>query len=70
MLLYGTLASRKEDKDPIDDAIITETENIKAVAETLGNYKATAFKPFDPVVKHTEASARDSTQETSVKLFF
>ena len=60
VLLYGTLASRKEDKDPIDDAIITKTESIKAVADTLGNYKATAFKPFDPVVKRTEATIESS----------
>jgi H+-transporting ATPase len=53
VLLYATLASRAEDKDPIDNAIITKTEH--ELQEALGGYKTIEFKPFDPVSKRTEA---------------
>jgi H+-transporting ATPase len=58
ILLYGTLASREEDKDPIDDAIIKKTRNIE-VAKNLNQYKVTKFKPFDPVVKRTVGTIED-----------
>ncbi len=51
MLLCGGLASRAEDKDPIDDTIIA-----KAAALGVSGYKVVSFKPFDPVNKRTEAS--------------
>lgn len=60
VLLFGTLASREEDKDPIDNTIITKTKSTAKIADTLSNYKATAFKPFDPVVKRTEATIEDA----------
>jgi H+-transporting ATPase len=56
VLLFGTLASREEDNDPIDNAIIAKAKTIEAVAKSLAQYKATQFKPFDPVVKRTEAT--------------
>ena len=60
VLLFGTLASREEDKDPIDNTIITKTKSTAKIADTLSSYKATAFKPFDPVVKRTEATIEDA----------
>jgi H+-transporting ATPase len=60
LLLLGTLASRKEDKDPIDDAIIDKAETILEVAEAINDYKVAAFKPFDPVAKRTEATVEDA----------
>ena len=54
-LLYAALASRAEDKDPIDDTIIARVTNLGAGAVRTGAYKVTAFKPFDPVTKRTEA---------------
>jgi len=59
VLLYGTLASREEDRDPIDDAIIAETKSRQALLEAFGHYKAIDFKPFDPVSKRTEATIED-----------
>lgn len=56
VLLYATLASREEDKDPIDDAIIAKT---KSMAEIV-KYKAVEFHPFDPVNKRTEATIEDT----------
>jgi H+-transporting ATPase len=60
ILLFGTLASREEDKDPIDNTIITKTKSTAEIADTLSSYKVTAFKPFDPVVKRTEATIEDA----------
>ena len=55
-LLYGTLASRAENHDPIDDAVIAKAKSISAVADVLGRYSVVDFKPFDPVLKRTEAT--------------
>jgi H+-transporting ATPase len=56
VLLYGTLASREENHDPIDDAVIAKAKTINAVAEAFDTYEVTNFKPFDPVSKRTEAA--------------
>jgi plasma-membrane proton-efflux P-type ATPase len=55
-LLFGTLASREENQDPIDDAIIAKAKTIHAVADIVGRYKIVDFKPFDPISKRTEAT--------------
>jgi H+-transporting ATPase len=55
VLLYGTLASREEDRDPIDIAIISKCKESTGEDDLTG-YKVTNFKPFDPVVKRTEAT--------------
>ena len=55
-LLYGTLASREENHDPIDDAVIAKAKTIRAVADALSRYSVVHFKPFDPVSKRTEAT--------------
>jgi H+-transporting ATPase len=50
----GALASRQEDEDPIDLAVIgglKEDDNGK-------HYQVTHFQPFDPVHKRTEATIR------------
>ncbi len=60
VLLFGTLASREEDQDPIDNAIINKTKTVQAVAKTIDSYKISKFKPFDPVSKRTEATVRDA----------
>jgi H+-transporting ATPase len=59
VLLYATLASREEDKDPIDDAIIKKTQSTDAAAK-LNQYKVTKFKPFDPVAKRTVGTITNS----------
>jgi H+-transporting ATPase len=55
VILLGVLASKEENHDPIDDAIIAKAKSLKAVAETLFHYKTISFRPFDPVSKRTEA---------------
>ena len=52
VLLFGSLASRAEDGDLIDSAIIRKSKEEQI---ELGSYKLSRFKPFDPVSKRTEA---------------
>jgi H+-transporting ATPase len=56
VLLLGSLASRKEDQDPIDSAVINKTEMTTEAAVRLRSFTISAFHPFDPVAKRTEAS--------------
>ena len=56
VLLYGSLASRAEDQDPIDAAILAKAGDAGALDTTSSAYKATEFTPFDPVSKKTEAT--------------
>ena len=59
VLLIATLASREEDQDPIDTAIIDKFKTRKELVEKRGTYKVPEFKPFDPVIKRTEATVTD-----------
>ncbi len=59
VLINATLASREEDKDPIDNAIIMKTKTLPKIKEALDRYRVTAFKPFDPVSKRTGAAIED-----------
>jgi len=56
VLLFASMASREEDKDPIDTAIIEKAQSLKNVEAKLKTFKITDFKPFDPVKKRTEAT--------------
>lgn len=52
LILSGALASKAEDEDAIDLAVIGGLDS----ADKLNAYKQTKFIPFDPVGKRTEAS--------------
>ena len=54
VLRFGALASREEDNDSIDVAIIKKNREM-AAAGSPQDYSIQAFKPFDPVSKRTEA---------------
>jgi H+-transporting ATPase len=56
ILLFGALASREENRDPIDDAVIAKAKENKNVVASFSNYQVLDFKPFDPVSKRTEAT--------------
>jgi H+-transporting ATPase len=58
VLLFSTLASREEDQDPIDKAILAKTKSTPDIAAKIEQNKVTSFKPFDPVVKRTEATVQ------------
>ena len=59
VLLFGALASREEDEDPIDTAILGKTKSTPAIEDRINRIKVTGFKPFDPVVKRTEATFQE-----------
>ena len=54
VILWAALASRAEDKDTIDLAVIGGVKDDKA----LQGYQVLHFQPFDPVHKRTEATVR------------
>jgi H+-transporting ATPase len=56
IILFGALASRAEDQDPIDLAVISGIKDKKL----LEPYQVTHFQPFDPVHKRTEATVKGS----------
>jgi H+-transporting ATPase len=56
VLLFGALASREEDQDPIDLAVLSGIKEKKV----LEPYQITHFQPFDPVHKRTEATVKGS----------
>ncbi len=60
VILAGSLASKAEDKDPIDMAVMAGL----ADAEVLKKYRQTAFVPFDPVSKRTEATVEEVATKT------
>jgi H+-transporting ATPase len=62
VILWAALASRAEDKDTIDLAVIGGVKNDTA----LKSYQVLHFAPFDPVHKRTEATVKG----TDGKQFF
>src|SRR5665647_606058 len=58
VLLFSALASREEDQDPIDKAICTKTKTVPSIDSKIEQIKVTQFKPFDPVIKRTEATVQ------------
>lgn len=56
LILYGSLASKEEDQDPIDLAVLGGLKDMKA----LQGYTQVKFVPFDPVHKKTESTIKDS----------
>ncbi|MGA2904625.1 MAG: plasma-membrane proton-efflux P-type ATPase, partial [Candidatus Korobacteraceae bacterium] len=54
VILWAALASRAEDKDTIDLAVIGGVKNEQA----LKGYQVVHFQPFDPVHKRTEATVK------------
>jgi len=54
VILSGALASRAEDQDPIDLAVLSGVKDPKQ----LETYQISHFQPFDPVHKRTEATLK------------
>jgi H+-transporting ATPase len=54
VILWAALASRAEDKDTIDLAVIGGVKD----ANALKSYQVLHFQPFDPVHKRTEATVK------------
>lgn len=60
LILAGALASKAEDRDAIDLAVIVGLTD----AGVLDQYSQVSFVPFDPVSKRTEAVIKDSANKT------
>jgi H+-transporting ATPase len=60
VILCAALASREEDKDTIDMAVLDGLKDAKA----LKAYKVLHFQPFDPVHKRTEATVKGTDGKT------
>jgi H+-transporting ATPase len=60
VILYGALASRAENNDTIDLAILDGLKD----KDVLKNYELIHFQPFDPVHKRTEASVKTKDGKT------
>ncbi|MEJ2670775.1 MAG: plasma-membrane proton-efflux P-type ATPase [Deltaproteobacteria bacterium] len=60
IILMGSLASKEEDRDAIDQAVI---EGLKD-KEAMQAYAQEKFVPFDPVHKRTEATVKDGQGKT------
>ncbi len=60
VLLAAALASRAEDRDVIDEAVLEGLEN----KDHLTTFRQIAFVPFDPVHKRTEATVQDTSDRT------
>jgi H+-transporting ATPase len=66
VLLFSALASREEDQDPIDKAILVKAKSAQAIADKIDNFKIASFKPFDPVSKRTEANVQENGNQFKV----
>lgn len=62
VILYGKLASREEDKDPIDLAFINKAKEINID----DNFKIIEFRPFDPSLRRTEADILINNKKITV----
>jgi H+-transporting ATPase len=60
VLLLATLASREEDQDPIDDAIIAEVKKKDKLSGEVDSYKILEFTPFDPTSKRAIATVENT----------
>lgn len=59
-LLFAALASREEEQDPIDDAIIATAKKGNESVQAGDSYKVIDFTPFDPVSKRAVATVEGS----------
>ncbi|MEJ2251907.1 MAG: plasma-membrane proton-efflux P-type ATPase [Candidatus Lokiarchaeota archaeon] len=64
VILDGILASREEDQDPIDSAIIVKGNDFEGLIKKAKDYTIKKFTPFDPVIKRTEALVQDNEGKT------
>lgn len=63
VLINGALASKEENRDPIDNAILAKDAESKVTDQVSDQYKVIKFQPFDPVSKRTVATVEGSAGE-------
>ena len=59
LFLYAALASREENRDPIEEPIFAELDR-RSLRERLKEYRLQKFVPFDPVSKSSQALLEDA----------
>ncbi len=65
VILYASLASVEENKDPIDLAVLGALKDM-GLEEKHSKYRMLKFTPFDPVIKRTESVVTDGNGELNV----
>ncbi|RKY95515.1 MAG: metal-transporting ATPase, partial [Ignavibacteriae bacterium] len=65
LMFYAALASKEENKDPIEAPVFDYLKSHKRYDE-LSKYKQEKFIPFDPVSKRTEAIVKSDSEELIV----
>ena len=60
VILYAALASRADNDDPIDRAVL---DGLPDYGKTLRGYQVLHFQPFDPVHKRTEAAITGADEQ-------
>jgi H+-transporting ATPase len=55
LMLFAALASRREDQDPIDLAMLKALKE----SDSISAFQIVDFQPFDPVKKRTQATVKD-----------
>ncbi|MFW9943282.1 MAG: plasma-membrane proton-efflux P-type ATPase [Candidatus Thorarchaeota archaeon] len=63
VILFGGLASKEESRDPIDDAFFDIIKEKVEINSSFSKYQLLSFKPFDPVIKRTEANIKDDSNK-------
>lgn len=66
IILYGSLASKIENHDPIDDAVLGKLAQNERLEVRHKNFQQKEFKPFDPVIKRTEAQVAEGDNLVNV----
>ncbi len=61
LILFGALASRADNNDTIDLAVLAGLKD----KDALKKYEVVHFLPFDPVHKRTEATVKAKTERRS-----
>ena len=65
VMLAAALASRAEDKDPIDNAILEKANATSGAGERIKDFQVKGFTPFDPlasVQKHQWKAVRENSK--------
>jgi len=66
ILLYGSLSSKAENNDALDNAVLEMAEKNNSLWTRISSFSVKNFKPFDPVSKRTEVLIHGDAGEFKV----
>ncbi len=66
ILIFGAMASKAENNDPLDNAVLELAEKNSGLWTKITSFVQKDFKPFDPVSKRTEALIDMGSNEIKV----